>query len=129
MKTTLTQAWEARGVHGMLLRSRVRDMLIERFYTDERRRWFAKDFMIAFVSVVILGVLFYFHTTLFLKHVLPIVDLSRTLDFLAVLAMGGAIVGPLAVIVYALVIMVKDLAAIGYIDRYIFEHRDDEVNL
>ncbi|MBI4144574.1 hypothetical protein HY493_00015 [Candidatus Woesearchaeota archaeon] len=129
MKTTLTQAWEARGVHGMLLRSRVRGLLIERFYEDKSKRALAKDAMIALAFMAVTGPVAYLILDFLFRYAIPVVDASRTLEFLLVLGMGLGAGVLLGVFVYTFGAMVKDLVALGYIDRYIFEHRDDEVEL
>ncbi len=130
MKTTLTQAWEAKGFAGAILRSRARWELVSKFYKeDPRRNILARNFAFEFPFAIMMVVLAYLLFGLATRGLLPIVDLSRTLDF----ALVASYIVAIAAMVFATILFayfaLKNLYALGNIDRYIFQHRDEEVEL
>ena len=129
MKTTLTQAWEAKGLAGMVLREKVRWKLTQRFLdADPSLNGHIRTFVFSSASVAVIVILFYYLLRL-MSGIVPLLDLSRTSDFLAVaFVFAGGIFAVIGAI-YLVYVAWKSFASIGLVDRYIFQHRDDEVEL
>ena len=129
MKTTLTQAWEATGLAGMILRSKVAWKIIGRFYKENPDKnkaaiWFSIYLLFAMLG----GIVAY----IFGRFVLPFVaglDLSLSINLLIVFVELGTLILLVVFTVALTRFAVLELMHVGSIDRYIFQHRDDEVEL
>lgn len=129
MKTTLTQAWEARGLGGMALRGKVRWELIKRFYKENPDKNKAGDrAALELAGAALLGYIafVYLHYT---APYLRALDLSFSLNLGIVVGVAATFfMFAFAAILLARATVEDALAAYG-IDRYVFQHRDDEVEL
>ena len=131
MKTTLTQAWEARGLSGMMLRAKVSYKLIDRFFEDPERKRAQKSG----VGWVLIGIfdlvafLFFFHLIVDVSAGRPFPDVSQTVTFLGILAIFAGFVALTFLIGYCFIGAYRCFAYVGLADRYVFQHRDDEVEL
>jgi hypothetical protein len=129
MKMTLTQAWEARGFSGVALRTAVGFKLTERFLKENPdkktvAKWGAQEFGISLLFGCI-GVVGLYLIMPFLRSL----DLSLSLH-LGILILIGATIALLFIAAIVLgMFAVKDFSAVGLVDRYIFQHRDEEIEL
>lgn len=128
MKTTLAQAWEAKGLGGMLLRETIRNRLLAKMWKDPAKMGAARRFVLSLIFAAVFVVVGLYWAT----RVLPLatkLDMSLTSNF-ALAFLMVAVLFALAVVVGQLIGRAYNEAlAIGYIERYLFDHRDDEVEL
>lgn len=129
MKTTLIQAWEARGLYGVALRWKVRWELIGRFYKENPDKNKAGDraaFELAGAA------LFGYVAFVYLHYAAPYM---RALDFSLSLSLGIVLMVGVSFFIFVVLAIilakfaVEDAVAAYGLDRYVVQHRDDEVEL
>ena len=131
MKTTLTQAWEARGLAGMMLRGKVIYELIGRRYKENPGKVEAVKSGLVWLSmgIVALGAFLIFLNLVIHTSVGRSLDLSQTVIFLSLVAIFVGVFGLVFGTGYGFVQAYRCFVSVGLDDRYVFQHRDDEVEL
>lgn len=128
MKTTLTQAWEAKGLTGYLLRSKVVSVLVDRFYEQPGKEATVKFLLLEiFLGAIVVALAAWMYRIL--ERILRTADLSLTSNFIPAIVFTFALFAAFALIGVYIALAYNEVKSLGSINRYIFEHRDDEVEL
>ena len=132
MKVSLAQAWEAKGLAGMLLRASIVTRLSNRFYKENPAA--SHNIGWAFVYATLAG-LAGISFVWFMTEMAPglkATDFMYTSSLWIILVVGVlafAYVVVLGVSVYMTLVSVAGSAKVGYVNRYIAQHRDEEIEL
>ena len=131
MKVSLTQAWEAKGLMGVSLRLAIEDRLARRFYKENPAN--AKAIQNTFTFMVVTAALaFVFYEFQVLAGPILPSDYTYSLDLFIVMLFLVASVAFLAAVYLALyqtMLFAAWAAKTGYVNRYVFQHREEEVEL
>jgi steroid 5-alpha reductase family enzyme len=132
MKLSLTQAWEATGLTGMVLRESIRQKLMDRYIKELKERDPKTLNLYAMLWIVVL--FFGIGTYIIAAGVAPRVasasiDYSATSNFLAFLGVAILLVGFFLTAYLAGIKLAQTYRKMPYTSRYIYQHRDDDVEL
>ena len=128
MKVSLTQAWEATGFAGVVLRTKIGDRLAIRFNKEnpEYAQQLGRAYLAAFGALFVLGVVYgvtYLVAPYLSTDFTYSMSIASFVFFVAIVSLGVLFTTEL------LLYSAEKFSRAGSPGRYIYQHRDEEIEL